>query len=76
MVSLAAKFLVPAAVIALLYLAELYDKNWVYNYILSQSWFIRSVLALLFIIGSILFGIDAFFFVLSIDGLVKSSGSI
>ncbi len=69
MVSLAAKFLIPGAVIAFLYLVELYDKDWVSDYILSQTWFIRSVLAILIIIGSIVVGVDATLFILSIGVL-------
>ncbi len=66
MVSLAAKFLVPGVVIALLYLVELYNKKWVYKKILAQTWFVRSLLAILFIIGSITIGVDATLLVLSV----------
>ena len=66
LMSLAAKFLVPSAVILFLYLVELYDKDWVSERILAQTWFIRSVLAIVVTLGLIIVGVDATLLILSI----------
>ena len=69
MAGLAAKFLIPGVVIALLYLVEIYNKKWVYKNILAQTWIVRSLLAGLFIPGSITIGVEATLLVLSVGVL-------